>query len=160
MDAMNLQKKHKHFLQQIKTTYSDISFVESNKSSWNPDHRTIYYDPTSEHVEYSILHELGHMIAAHQTYKTDVELLKMELQAWDEAKKIAPGLGINIDQEHIEDCIDSYRAWLFKRSACPRCNQTGSQDTEGEYRCTNCASRWQVSKERFCRPYRKKQRTS
>lgn len=160
MDATNMQfKTFNSFLQQIKTDYPDISFVSANRPWWDPDTRTVFYDSSSEQPNYSLMHELGHMQANHHSYKTDLELLGIEVEAWEQAKIIASKYKIPIDQDHIEDCIDSYRDWLHKRSSCPACYQTGIQNKERVYRCPNCAATWDVSPSRFCRPYRKKQRT-
>jgi hypothetical protein len=147
----------KNILECIQTDYPDIIIKKAHKSWWDGSSRTIYYDPSQNNVEWSLLHELGHMLANHTNYLTDVQLLQMEVEAWENAKKIAEQYEIAIDQEHIEDCIDSYRDWLHKRSTCPDCHQTGLQDKERLYRCHNCGKKWSVSESRFCRPYRKKQ---
>jgi hypothetical protein len=58
-----------------------------------------------------------------------------------------------IDEEHIQNCLDTYRDWLHKRSTCPRCDSHGLQTSE-QYKCYNCRAVWRVGNERFCRAYR------
>jgi hypothetical protein len=90
----------------------------------------------------------------HQTYRSDFELLLLEVAAWDKAKQLAASQGITMDEEHIQDCLDTYRDWLHERSTCPRCGTVSLQASPSEYNCHNCSASWQVSKSRFCRPYR------
>lgn len=146
-------------LQRIKTDYPVITFMLSDKSSWDPQTQTIFYNPKQPDPQWSLLHELGHMQAGHMNYSTDVQLLSMELEAWETAKTIAHKYEVDIEQGHIDDCIDSYRDWLHKRSACPKCYQTGAQNNDQTYCCPNCREQWTVSTSRFCRTYRKKQNT-
>ena len=149
-------KKLKHILQQLCADFPDISIVESQKSYWNPQTRTIYYNPNHAHPIWSLLHEVGHMQSGHINYSSDVELLLMETEAWKTAKEAARKYGINIDQDHIEHCLDSYREWLYRRSKCPHCSLNGLQSNTAEYKCANCNTVWSVSKSRFKRSYRRK----
>lgn len=142
------------FLQQVSIDYADIEFVTSDKSKWDPKTNKIFYNSSQPRVIWSILHELGHMIAEHKTYKSDLDLLMKESEAWEKAKKLAKKYKIKIDDDYIENCKDSYRNWLHRRSTCPDCEQTGIQDEEGIYSCLNCGSKWKVSKARFHRIYR------
>ncbi len=148
--------KLKHLLQQVTTDYPDISFSESEKSFWDSKNKTIFYNPTSDHADWSLLHEIGHMVNQDISYKLDVQLLIMESKAWQRAVKIGKKYGTVIEQDYIEDCLDSYRDWLHKRSTCPECKQTGIQDNHGIYNCVNCGDSWKVSISRFCRSYRRK----
>ncbi len=105
--------------------------------------------------EWSILHELAHAKLNHNNYYSDFELVKLELDAWQEAKEIAKNYGIKIDSEHIEDCLDTYRDWLHQRATCPTCQTVSTQRDPNTYQCFNCRTSWHVSNSRFCRPYRK-----
>lgn len=115
-------------------------------------------DPNPDGVEacYSLLHELGHALLEHQRYQLDIELLQLEVAAWEHAKVLARNYGLAIDDDHIQNCLDTYRDWLYRRSICPSCTTKALQlDDQPEYRCFNCHATWRVSPSRFCRPYRK-----
>lgn len=142
-------------LQRIIADTPDVNFEEAIKAHWEPSTNTVFYDPAQNNYIWSVLHELGHREAEHTIYTFDIELLMMESEAWQHAKTIAKKYSHHIDQDHIEDCLDSYRNWLYKRSTCPTCTQTGLQENKKTYRCLNCNSIWQVTASRFCRPYRK-----
>lgn len=63
---------------------------------------------------------------------------------------------LTISEDHIQDCLDSYRDWLHKRSLCPDCNLSSIQIDTHTYMCVFCHKKWHVTAERFCRPYRRK----
>lgn len=162
MAATNLLDKsqNKQLLQRIRTDYPDIRFKLGDKSLWDPSKDTIHYKKTSDGVSFwSLFHELGHMKARHNNYSFDLELLKIESEAWSHAQSIAKKYGIQIDKDYIEDCMDSYRDWIHKRSTCPKCKQTGAQQNSSDYICLNCSNQWSVTRSRFCRSYRKTKTT-
>lgn len=144
-----------NLLNRLSKDFPTINWEKSERFSWEPSTGTIYYDPCGQDPKWSLLHEAGHMTKQHNTYKGDLDLLRMEVEAWDEAKRLASVYGETIDQDHIEDCLDSYRDWLYKRSQCPKCYQNGIEQTSGNYRCINCRHQWTVTQNRFCRVYRK-----
>lgn len=155
MVVMSLQNEQLiSLLQRFQTDFPDIFFKESESTYWDPVSNTIFYDKSNPKVIWSILHEIGHKLEGHIHYTHDLQLVLMEKDAWTQAGKIAGKYGIDIDSEHIEDCLDSYRDWLHKRSRCPSCSQTGLQDDNLNYRCLNCNNAWRVSMSRFCRSYR------
>jgi hypothetical protein len=135
--------------------YPQLTFTESSLHSWSPKQQRItYYIDHSEESVWATLHEIGHATLQHTSYRTDISLLHMEVDAWRQALVLAAEHHIVITSEHIESCIDTYRDWLHKRSTCPTCDRHGIQDLTGTYTCINCAAAWQVSSDRFCRPYR------
>ena len=144
-----------NLLASLKKNFPNITFEEARNSSWAPEANKIYYKPLSKNRDWSLLHEMGHMLSNHQTYRFDIELLQMELEAWQKANELAAKYNILIDKDHIEDCLDSYRDWPYKRSSCPNCSQTGLENEIGKYSCINCGQIWRVTPERFCRVYRK-----
>ncbi len=160
MDAMNsptnlnTKNSFKSLLHQIKLDYSDVTFTSSKSFYWSADSRTVFFDEHSKDAIWSLLHELGHMTHGHSTYNSDIRLLRMEVEAWDKAREIAQTYNVVIDEDHIQDCIDSYRSWLHERSICPRCSQVGAEKSGGDYNCINCGSSWHVTENRFCRVYR------
>ncbi|MDB5163400.1 MAG: hypothetical protein JWS12_17 [Candidatus Saccharibacteria bacterium] len=142
----------------LKQDFPNITFEPSTEFCWSPQQQTITYPKQSIQDTlgcWSLFHELGHAIAGHTTYTSDLELLLLEVSAWDVGCQLAKKYGILIDNDHIQDCLDTYRDWLHQRSTCPTCgNQSLQQDAQA-YRCFNCRTSWKVSSSRFCRPYRR-----
>lgn len=160
MDVMNSPVKPSaknsflELLPRIQTDFPDVVFIASASFYWSGETRTVCYDADSQDAIWSLLHELGHMLQDHNTYKTDVRLVRMEVEAWESAKQLAERYGQAISDEHIEDCIDSYRNWQYLRSKCPVCAQSGVEKQSGRYHCINCLHDWRVTANRFCRVYR------
>lgn len=140
----------------LKKDNPDLSFVAGSEFYWSPKNHEVIYDQsaTTQSASWSLLHEVGHALLGHTTYQTDIELLQMEAAAWQKATQMGKKYGYEIDQDHIEDCLDTYRDWLHQRSACPTCNNRSLQQSDGHYKCFNCGTDWAVSQSRFCRPYR------
>lgn len=148
-------------ISQLQSNYPDIHFAYSNNCSWSYRKQQVSHRGTSTPEDtWSLFHELGHALLRHSSYNTDIELLKKEMRAWQEAIEIAKNYAVTIDQEFIEDCLDSYRDWIFKRSACPTCRAQGIQKTIEQYYCLNCKNTWEVTKSRLCRPYRRSKKDS
>jgi hypothetical protein len=144
-------------LKQLTKTYPELTFSESEQFYWSPKKMTVFYDPKKLAIDtgsWSLLHETSHGILGHRSYSSDFELLKYEVEAWQKAKDIAREYDIQIAQEHIEDCLDSYRDWLYARSTCTLCRLNSLQVSDNTYECLNCGNVWRVSASRFCRPYR------
>ncbi len=113
----------------------------------------------NEDGKWALLHEAGHALLGHKGYKTDAGLLMLEVEAWQAAQKLSIKMEITITEEHIQDCLNTYRDWLYARSTCPTCALNSLQIDETTYLCLNCSARWSVSQSRFCRPYRLRQST-
>lgn len=147
----------KTFVNQLASDFPDISFTASDKFYWSPKNNTVYYDvqKNDKAAKWALLHELSHGILQHKTYKTDFELLQLEVAAWHKAKQLAATYTMDISEDHLQDCLDTYRDWLYARSKCPACGEHGLQDASNTYECINCQAQWKVTAERFCRPYRK-----
>jgi hypothetical protein len=144
-------------LQSLKIDYPDISFADGNSFRWSPHEKQVVYKPASDEINgsWALLHEVGHALLDHSTYNSDFELLKLEVAAWEKARQIQSKYAVRVDPEHIQNCLDTYREWLYQRSSCPNCNNTCLQTSLTEYRCFNCHSVWKVTVARFCRPYRR-----
>lgn len=142
-------------LESLRRDFTDIKFVPADKFKWAPEDKTIYYSRDKQNGDWSLLHEAGHMLCGHESYLDDLGLLRMEVEAWEKAKELAIKYNHSINEEHIQQCLDTYRDWIYKRSTCPNCSQAGAEKSTGQYACINCNHRWQVSSERFCRTYRK-----
>lgn len=146
-------------IDKLKTVAPDVQFDHGNYFCWSPKTQCVIYpsiNDTDPSDSWSLLHETAHALLGHNDYKTDLELLVMESEAWDRAVQIGAELGIKIDPDHIQDCLDTYRDWLHKRSTCPTCGVVSLQINATNYRCHNCNTTWSVSSARFCRPYRLK----
>ncbi len=136
-----------------------VQFCSGASFCWSPGTQTISYPDRALNNDtdlWAILHETAHSCLGHQAYETDFELLMMETAAWQYAKELGGKKDIIIDDDHIQDCLDTYRDWLHSRSTCPTCGIVGLQHSSREYACHNCNSTWQVTSARFCRAYRLK----
>ena len=147
-------------LTQVQTAYPQFSFEPYTTFHWSPRKNAVHYVAdgiTTPRGSWSLLHELSHGLLSHQSYETDIELLHLEVAAWEEAKKTAKKFNIQIPDGHVQDCLDTYRSWLYARSTCPFCTSAGLQIETNLYSCFNCNNTWKVSRSRQCRIYRKKQ---
>ena len=147
----------------IKTIIADFSalnFVEDSIFYWSPKNHEIHYTKNiiNDTDIWKLLHEIGHALLDHKRFRLDIELLQLEIAAWEKAKQIAEKYSIEISEDHIQDCLDTYRDWLYRRSVCPDCMNTSMQETAGTYACFNCSNTWRVSNSRTCRTYRKNQK--
>lgn len=144
-------------INRLQVEFPALRFAPGQQFCWSPETAEIFYVTKARGAAatWSLLHETGHALLKHQNYKADFHLLRLEVGAWEKARELALSLGIKIDEDHIEDCLDTYRDWLHKRSICPACsNQCLQQDDYKHYRCFNCHTVWRVSANRFCRAYR------
>lgn len=144
-------------IEQIQGLYPKLTFTAGEQFCWSPETQEIFYKDghANEHATWSLLHETGHALLGHTTYAADYELVRLEVAAWERAKDLRDNLGISIQEDHIQDCLDTYRDWLYKRSICPTCSTKCIQQGDFvHYRCFNCHTSWRVTSNRFCRAYR------
>lgn len=144
-------------LTHIRDDYPDLSFTEAAQFSWHAGRKLVSFKTSNSDQEkdtWALLHELGHALLGHSNYHYDFELLKLEAAAWSKSYEIAEKYGINIDEDYVQDCLDTYRDWLHLRATCPTCYARSLQVTPKQYSCFNCQTEWTVSRNRFCRPYR------
>ena len=152
------RKNIRDLVQKLQLANPSLVFVEGETFMWSPEQRQITYSQTGTESEaWSLLHEVSHGLLEHKTYHSDIELLQKEVEAWERAVHLSTLYNIAIDQGFVENCLDSYRDWLHKRSICPACHLQGIQKDPNTYSCLNCGKTWNVTKERFCRPYRRLQ---
>lgn len=156
MDVMILQRRTMDtLLKKIAADFPQLSFKCGPEFYWSPQEKTIYYTKdASPTAPWTLLHEVSHGVLNHQTFLSDFQLLQLELAAWVKAKELAIKYAIEIEENHIEDCLDTYRDWLHKRSLCPGCCIKSLQTSPGVYTCFNCNKEWRVSTNRLGRPYR------
>lgn len=124
-------------IQNLKRDYPEFRFCDGKKFAFRPP-GTIVVGPMEPRFDLLLLHEMGHAILGHKSFKTDVGRLKMEAEAWDKAKELAPQYGVEIDEEFIQGELDTYRNWLYQRSRCPKCGLTRFQTPGNQYRCPQC----------------------
>jgi hypothetical protein len=138
-----------------------LQFVSGDSFAWDYQASRISYSAEDPHAISYLLHEFGHAVLNHQEYMRDIDLIKMEREAWEQASALGSELHSTIDQELIEDALDSYRDWLHSRSLCPSCSHTGIQTSRREYQCIACRESWRVNEARTCalRRYTTKKRS-
>ncbi len=147
-------------LDRLKKRYPEVGFAEGVRFSWSPTKREVIVPKEFQNIEvdkWSLLHEVGHALLEHDDFETDFELLQLEMEAWKKAEEVAKDFEITISQDHIQDCLDTYRDWLYQRSTCPSCTNCSLQSDSKTYQCFNCGMSWHVSASRMCRPYRRKE---
>src|SRR5688572_16535867 len=113
----------------LQARFPALNFVAGNQFCWSPETGEIFYKQSARGKEAtgSLLHETGHALLGHTTYRADFELIQLEASAWAKAKELAHDLGKEVDENHIQDCLDTYRDWLYKRSICPDCGNKSLQ---------------------------------
>jgi hypothetical protein len=143
----------------IRKKFNQFTFDQHEVFHWSPKNNCIYYDPnkldTPEGI-LQLLHEIGHAVLEHTNYGSGVQLLKMETEAWQKAKELSEFYNLEIKDEQIERCLDSYRDWLHLRSTCPRCTTISVETESNHYRCFNCLQTWKVPADQRTRSYRLK----
>ena len=138
-------------VKQFQKDYPELTFKLSDDFKWSPSDSTVYYDGSSVNGTPSFLHELAHALLGHSEYNRDIQLIEIESTAWHYAQAIlSPRYKIPIDEEHVEDNLDTYRDWLHARSTCPQCKATGFQVKSNVYKCILCRAHWRVNDARTC----------
>jgi hypothetical protein len=144
-------------LAKLQLQYPALQFSAGSQFCWSPETKEIFYDTAAQgpKARWSLLHETAHALLGHHGYQADYELIRLEVDAWEHARELAGNYEIVIDEDHVQDCLDTYREWLYKRSICPSCaTKCLQQDDYAHYRCFNCHTVWRVSGNRFGRSYR------
>lgn len=132
--------------------YPSIRFTAGSDFLWNPTDQTVFYVKDAPDGADLLLHETAHALLGHATFTRDIELLKIERQAWQYAEEhLAPHYGIVLDEAAAEAALDTYREWIHRRSLCPQCQLNGIQESRDHYRCVHCHQRWRVNQARNCR---------
>lgn len=140
-------------LSRVECDFPQFTFASADSARWSPIEHKIYYgDSLSE-----MFHELGHASLSHKNFVQDIELLKMERDAWTKGLEIARKYERKISDDEVEDALDEYRDWLHARSLCPVCSQTGLQSRKTlVYECLNCGTKWTANDARKCGLKRRK----
>jgi len=138
-------------IKKLSLDYPEFGFDTADEFLWSANKKTVFYNPKLPHSREYTLHELSHALLGHSEYKRDIELIKLERDAWEYAKtELAPRYGVNISEDTIQDNLDTYRDWLYARSTCPECRTTGIETKTQNYRCLACGAIWRVNEARIC----------
>lgn len=138
-------------IKQLRGDFPGYTFESSDNFWWSANHQTIHFDPTATNSAVYSLHELSHALLEHSGYEYDIDLVKLERDAWDYAKRIlSPEYNVAIEDTIIQDNLDTYRDWLHARSQCPACEATGLQTKQRAYHCLACGHQWRVNEARIC----------
>lgn len=136
-------------LTKLQQDLPEITFSPGETFHWSPESRTVYYSDPADTA--SLLHEVAHALLGHAGYSRDIELLKMERDAWNLAvDTLSVKYEVAVDQDLAEDMLDTYRNWLHARSTCPKCEATGLQSAANLYSCLVCKGSWRVNEARSC----------
>lgn len=128
--------------------FPQFEFIPGRYFMWSPHNQAIVYDTrrkTSNDGKIALVHEIGHGLLNHRLYKYDMELIQMEMDAWDQVRRLAPKYDLYVDEEHIARCISTYDEWLTKRATCPDCQNFSLQKGRDQYGCFACGSVWNVN---------------
>ena len=148
-------------LNKCKQVLPGFVFASAKSFYWSPRTKTVYINQNTLQTpegQMALLHEVSHALLGHNHYQFDFELVALEAAAWQLASQKATEWSVPVDTDHIEDCLDTYRDWLYARSTCPTCSMNAPQISKSEYKCINCSTKWSVSPSRFCRSYRMQSR--
>ncbi len=144
-----------HLVHKLRRDHPNLVFTIGEAHCWSPEQNQIFYASKDSQVNTAgLLHELGHARLRHAGFRSDLELLQKEIDAWEEAVNLAIVYDLKIDPNHVQDCLDTYRDWIFRRSRCPECLASGVQKSTQYYHCLNCSATWKVTASRLRRPYR------
>lgn len=139
-----------HLLAKLKTDFPAFQFTPSHEFRWAPEEMAIHYDETANDNP-TLLHELAHAILAHKEYAKDINLIELERNAWEYARTtLSPMYAVTVEEDIIQDSLDTYRDWLHARSTCPECDAIGMQTKKSSYKCIACGAQWKVNDARFC----------
>jgi hypothetical protein len=146
-----IQQNFQTLLSEVKRAYPGLIFVQGTDFAWSASINTITYAPKAPQGALLLLHELAHTELHHDDYTMDIDLLRQEAQAWQYARTIlAERFKVAVGEDFVQDCLDTYRDWLHKRSLCPGCSQVGLQTKKNNYSCINCSYSWRTNDARQC----------
>ena len=129
----------KSLIAKLRVDYPALVIKTGERTKFTPPNK-LFYASTATSLE--LLHELGHYLIKRNDYSSDIELLRIESEAWSKAHELCAQYGVKWDEDFAQDHLDSYRDYLYTVSLCPDCNITGYQDDKGDYHCPLCNKRW------------------
>ena len=126
------------FLAKLKSDYPEIRFLERARFTFRPPRTVVYPAEDGEFDSLLILHEMGHALSRHRFFKTEIERLKMEVEAWEKARELCDIYEVQVDEDLIQGELDTYRDFLHQKSRCPECGLTRFQTPDGAFHCPRC----------------------
>lgn len=124
-------------INKIKTDYPSFAIKTGRKFAFRYP-KTITIGPSEPFDSLLLLHEVSHALLGHRDYSRDIDRVKMESEAWEKAKELANHYGVEIDENLVQDELDTYREWLHQKSRCPKCGLTRFQTPDSKYHCPRC----------------------
>ena len=138
-------------LKRVAGDYPALTFELGEHFEWRPTESVIVYEPSDLFFDAHLLHETAHAVLKHARYERDIDLIKMERDAWELVRTdLGAKYGVDVPAHIIHHDMDTYRDWLHSRSTCPKCQSTGLQVKNQEYRCVSCSHTWRVNEARTC----------
>lgn len=145
----------------ITSDFPQLTFQIDETFHWSAEQNTVFHPEIQNETDLlHLLHEISHAQLQHAHHPTDVSLLTMEREAWNYgATQLAPhyGIALAMDDDIVQEALDSYRQWLHARSTCPRCQAVGIEQSPTQYRCLACEQQWRVNQAKTCELRRYKQ---
>lgn len=125
------------FLANVRGDFPEVRFTKGPRFSFRPP-KTVVFADLNRGGELLLLHELGHFLTGRFDFRTEVERLKIEVMAWEKARELAAKYGVFVDEELIEEELDTYRDFLHQKSRCPDCGLTRFQTPDKVWHCPHC----------------------
>ena len=129
----------KSLIAKLRTDYPALDIQSGDRVKFTPPNKLFY---TADAAPLELLHELGHYLIDRNDYASDIELLRIESEAWAAARRLCPCYSVKWDEDFVQDHLDTYRDWLHVTSLCRNCNLAGYQDDAGLYHCALCGATW------------------
>lgn len=128
----------KTLVAKLRKDYPELTFKEGERFQFTPPSTVFYADGDS----LLLLHELGHYLLERNDYSSDIELVRIESEAWAKAHELCTRYSVKWNNDFAEDRLDTYRDWLHYSSLCKNCELAGYQDDAGIYHCPLCNAKW------------------
>ena len=129
----------KSLIAKLRADYPALVIKSGERTKFTPPNKLFY---TADATPLELLHELGHYLIKRNDYSSDIELLRIESDAWAKAHELCAQYGVKWNEDFAQDHLDTYRDWLHVASLCKNCNLAGYQDDAGLYHCALCGAKW------------------
>ncbi len=113
--------------------------------------KTVFLGQPQPNFGLLALHEVGHGLSGHKDYKTLIQRLKNESEAWERAKTLLLQYRERThsdeqnkipiwDEEFVQTQLDTYREWIHTKTQCKKCGLTMYQTGDSSFHCPRCES--------------------
>ena len=99
---------------EIIAAYPKQRFLPAGYFAYDASEDIVNYDPVgikTNSGKLALLHEISHAMLGHFHYRFDFELYAMEMDAWNKTRELANKHKLNINEDYINACMDSYDEW-------------------------------------------------